>query len=157
MPPGSGKGRIPVFRRREGRQDAQDHELEVDFRLENDIESIATLVPSFLQHPDDESTRKALSSALEVLDDHTASADSYSNFKAAWVRFAIPGSSVIGATSDHSPGEDVPGPEFAAQVTLVKAAKNAIGDSTTETLAALQKASDDLADADRRAGEREPQ
>jgi len=141
-----------VLRRRERRQDAQDQELEVDFHLESDIESIATLVLSFLQRPDDESTRKALSSELEVLDDQTASADSYSNFKAVWVRLAIPGSSVIGATSDYSPGEDVPGPEFAAQVTLVKAAKNAIRDSTTETLAALQKASDDLADADRRAG-----
>ena len=141
-----------MLRRRERRQDAQDQELEVDFHLESDIESIATLVLSFLQRPDDESTRKALSSELEVLDDQTASADSYSNFKAVWVRLAIPGSSVIGATSDYSPGEDVPGPEFAAQVTLVKAAKNAIGDSTTETLAALQKASDDLADADRRAG-----
>ena len=126
--------------------------MEVDFHLESDIESIATLVLSFLQRPDDESTRKALSSELEVLDDQTASADSYSNFKAVWVRLAIPGSSVIGATSDYSPGEDVPSPEFAAQVTLVKAAKNAIRDSTTETLAALQKASDDLADADRRAG-----
>ena len=146
-----------MFRRREGRQDAQDQELEVDFHLESDIERIATLVLSFLQHPDDESTRKALSSELAVLDEHTASADSYSNFKAVWVRLAIPGSSVIGATSDYSPGEDVPGPEFAAQVTLVKAAKNAIRGSTAETLAALQQASDDLADADRRAGEREPQ
>jgi len=141
-----------VFRRREGRQDAQDQELEVDFHLESDIERIATLVLSFLQHPDDESTRKALSSELAVLDEHTASADSYSNFKAVWVRIAIPGSSVIGATSDYSPGEDVPSPEF-----TVKAAKNAIRGSTAETLAALQQASDDLADADRRAGEREPQ
>jgi hypothetical protein len=146
-----------VFRRRGRRQDAQDQELEVDFHLESDIESIATLVLSFLQRPDDESTRMALSSELEVLDDQTASADSYSNFKAAWVKLAMPGSSVIGATSDYSPGEDVPSPEFATQVALVKAAKNAVRNATTETLGALQKASDDLADVHRRAGEREPQ
>jgi len=143
-----------VFRRGGRRQDAPDQELEVDFHLESDIESIATLVLSFLQRPNDESTRKALSSELEVLDDHTASADSYSNFKAVWVRLARPGSSVIGATSDCSPGEDVPSPEFAAQLNLVKAAKNAIRDATPDTLAELQITSDDLADVHRRAGER---
>ena len=146
-----------MFRRRGGRQAAQDQELEVDFHLESDIERIATLVLAFLQRPDDESTRKALSSELDVLGDQTASADSYSNFKAVWTRFAIPGSSVIGATSDYSPGEDVPSLEFAAQVTLVKAARDAIGDTSADTLAALQQASDGLADFNRRAGEQEPQ
>ena len=146
-----------MFRRRGRSRDAQDQELAVDFHLESDIERIATLVLSFLQRPNDESTRKALSSELEVLDDQTASADSYSRFKSVWLRLGRPGSSVIGATSDYSPGEDVPSPEFAAQVTLVKVAKDAIGDTTSGRLAALQQASDDLVDVHRRAPEPEPQ
>jgi len=69
------------------------------------------------------------------------------------VRYQVPGSPLIGATCDTSTGEDVPGAEFEAQVALVKAARNAVRDTTAEAQSALHRANDELAEVrDREAG-----
>ena len=81
---------------------------------------------------------------LEKFDDQTARADAYSNFRSVLVRYRVPRSRLIGATSDTSIREDVPGAEFRAQVALVKAARNAIRDTTAEAQSALQRANDEL-------------
>jgi hypothetical protein len=81
---------------------------------------------------------------LEKFDDQTARADAYSNFKAVLVRYQVPRSWVIGATSDTSAAEAVPSAEFKAQVALVKAAKNVIRDTTAEAQSALQRANDEV-------------
>jgi hypothetical protein len=87
---------------------------------------------------------------LDKLDDQTARADAYSNFRSVLVRYQVPRSWVIGATSDTSTAEDVPSAEFKAQVALVKAAKNATRDTTAEAQSALQRANDELAEVRRR-------
>jgi len=89
-------------------------------------------VGGYLRSSQDEATRQALLAELEKLDDQTARADAYSNFRSALVRYQVPRSWVIGATSDTSTAQDVPSAEFKAQVALVKAAKNAIRDTTAE-------------------------
>ena len=86
---------------------------------------------------------------LEKLDDQTARADAYSNFRSVLVRYQVPRSWVMGATSDTSTGEDVPGAVFRAQVALVQAARNAIRDTTAEAQSALQRANDELAEVRR--------
>jgi hypothetical protein len=86
---------------------------------------------------------------LEKFDDQTARADAYSNFKAVLVRYQVPRSWVIGATSDTSAAEAVPSAEFKAQVALVKAAKNVIRDTTAEAQSALQRANDELTEVRR--------
>ena len=46
-------------------------------------------------------------------------------------------------------GQDVPSAEFKAQVAPVKAARNAIRDTTAEAQSALQRANDELAEVRR--------
>lgn len=124
--------------------------MAVDARLEDRIRGIEGLVGGYLRSPQDEATRQALLAELEKLDDQTARADAYSDLKAVTVRYQVPRSELIGATSDTSTGEDVPGAEFKAQVALVKAAKDAIRNPTTEAQSALRRASDELAEVRRR-------
>ena len=124
--------------------------MAVDVQLEDHIREIEGLVGGYLRSPQDEAARQALVAELEKLDDQTARADAYGNFRAVLGRYQVPRSWVMGATSDASIGEDVPGAEFRAQVALVKAARNAIRDTTAEAQSALQRASDELAEVRRR-------
>ncbi len=124
--------------------------MAVDVQIEDHIRTIEGLVGGYLRSPQDEATRQALLAELERLDDQSARADAYSNFKAVLVRYQVPRSPVMGATSDTSAGEDVPSAEFEAQVALVNAARNAIRDTTAEAQSALQRANDELAEVRRR-------
>jgi hypothetical protein len=126
-----------------------DQVMAVDVRLEDSIRGIEGLVGGYLHSPQDEATRQALLAELEKLDDQTARADAYKDLRAVAVRYQVPRSELIGATSDTSTGEDVPGAEFKAQVALVKAAKEAIRNPTTEARSALRRASDELAEVRR--------
>jgi hypothetical protein len=144
-------GRARGFRRRSRKGLlSQDQAMAVDVQLEDDIHRIEGLVDGYLRSPQDEATSQALLAELEKLDDQTARADAYSNFRSVLVRYQVPRSWVTGATSDTSTGEDVPSAEFHAQVALVKAAKDAIRDPTAEAQSALQRANDELAEVRRR-------
>jgi len=141
---------MPGFGRRKRGGAGQDQVMTVDVQLEDHIRTIEGLVGGYLRSPQDEATRQALLAELEEFDDQTARADAYSDFRAVLVRYQVPRSPLIGATSDTSIGEDVPGAEFKAQVALVKAAKDAIGDPTAEAQSALRRANDELAEVRRR-------
>lgn len=129
---------------------SQDQVMAVDVQLENHIRKIEDLVGGYVRSPRDEATHQALLAELEKFDDQTARADTYSNSRAVLVRYQVPRSWLIGATSDTSIGEDVPSAEFKAQVALVNAAKNAIRDTTVEAQSALRRANDELAEVRRR-------
>ncbi|HYB17000.1 MAG TPA: hypothetical protein VEF71_16200 [Streptosporangiaceae bacterium] len=124
--------------------------MAVDVQLEDHIRKIEDLVSGYLRSSQDEATRQALMAELERFDDQTARADAYSNFRSVLVRYQVPRSWLIGASSDTSIGEDVPSAEFKAQVALVKAAKDAIRDTTAEAQSVLQRAVDELAEVRRR-------
>jgi len=138
------------FGRRKRGGAGQDQVMAVDVQLDDHIRTIEGLVGGYLRNPQDEATRQALVAELEEFDDQTARADAYSNFRAVLVRYQVPRSPLIGATSDTSIGEDVPGAEFKAQVALVKAARNAIRDTTAEAQSALRRANDELTEIRRR-------
>ena len=137
---------MPGFGRRKRGGASQDQVMAVDVQLEDHIRKIEGLVGGYLRSPQDEPTRQALVAELEKFDDQTARADAYSNLRSVLVRYQVPRSWLIGATSDTSIGEDVPGAEFKAQAALVKAAKNAVRDTTAAAQSALQKANDELAE-----------
>ena len=137
------------FGRRKRDGASQDQVMAVDVQLADHIREIEGLVAGYLRSPQDEATRQALSAELDELDDQTARADAYGNSRSVLVRYQVPRSWVIGAASDTSTAEDVPGAEFEAQVALVKAAKNAIRDTTAEAQSALQRANDELAEVRR--------
>ena len=137
---------MPGFGRRKRSGASQDELIAVDVQLEDHIREIEDLVGGYLRNPQDQATRYALAAELDKLNDQTARADAYSNFRSVLVRYQVPRSWLIGATSDTSIGEDVPGAEFKAQVVLVKAAKDAICNTTAEAQSALQRANDELAE-----------
>ncbi len=141
---------MPEFGRRKRGGASQDQVMAVDVQLEEHIRKIEGLVGGYLRSPQDEATRQALLAELEKFDDQTARADAYSNFRSVLVRYQVPRSWLTGATSDTSIGEDVPSAEFKAQVALVKAARNAVRDTTARTQSALQRANDELAEVRRR-------
>jgi hypothetical protein len=118
----------------------QDVGVDVDLTLERDVSTVVQAVESYLQKPN-ESLRKDLLTALETLDEQLAQGDAY---HPQW-RLATLGSSVVGATSASSMGEELPATEFQAQVALVKAAKNAVTRLTPDTLADLRAARKTLA------------
>lgn len=138
------------FARRKRGGASHDQVMAVDVQLEDHIRKIESLVGGYMRSPQDEATRQALLAELEKLDDQTARADAYSNFRSVLVRYQVPRSWVTGATSDTSTAEDVPSAEFIAQVALVKAARNAIRDTTAEAQSALRRANDELAEVRRR-------
>ena len=129
---------------------SQDQVMAIDVQLEDHIREIEGRVGGYLRSPQDQAARQALLAELDKLDDQTARADAYGNFKAVLVRYQVPRSPVIGATSAASTAQDVPSAEFKAQVALVKAARNAIRDPTAEAQSALQRAHDELAEVRRR-------
>jgi Arc/MetJ-type ribon-helix-helix transcriptional regulator len=142
---------MPGFGRQERGGVGQDQVMAVDVQLEDHIRKIEGLVGDYLRSPQDEAIRQTLVAELEKLDDQTARAHAHNNIKLLLTRYQLPQRSLlIGATSDVSIGEDVPSPEFQAQVALVKAARNAIRDTTAEAQSALQSANDELAEVRRR-------
>jgi hypothetical protein len=130
-----------VFGRRAKGQPQDEQEVDVDVTLERDISAVEQAVENYLQNPDD-SLRKDLLAALEELDAQLADGDAYH----AQVRIVAPESSVVGATSNSSVGEELPATEFQAQVALVRAAKNAVTRLTPDSLADLRAASEALAE-----------
>jgi hypothetical protein len=137
---------VPGFGRRKRGGASQNQVMAVDVQLEDRVRKIEDLVGGYLRSPQDQAARQALMAELERLDDQTARADAYSNLRSVLVRYQVPRSWLIGATSDTSIGEDVSGAEFKAQVALVKAAKDAVRDTTAEAQSALQRAVDELAE-----------
>jgi hypothetical protein len=81
--------------------------MAVDVQLEDHIRTIEGLVGGYLRSPQDEAVRRALVAELEKFDDQTARADAYTDFRSVLVRYQVPRSWLIGATSDTSIGEDV--------------------------------------------------
>ncbi len=131
---------MPGFGRWKRGGASQDQVMAVDVQLEDHIRNIEGLVDGYLRTSRDEAMRQALVAELEKLDDQTARADAYSDLKAVLVRYQVPRSLLIGATCDTSIREDVPSAEFKAQMALVKAARNAIRNTTAEAQSVLQKA-----------------
>lgn len=128
-----------------GTPDQEDDELvrdvDVDRVLETDIRSVENVVERYLTTSTDE-LREKLLAELERLDDWVALGDAY------LARFSLPGalqSQVIGATTLSPVAEEVPSPEFEAQIALVKAAKQEVLRHTPETLAELRAAAEELA------------
>ena|ERR1700722_8539990 len=130
-----------MFRRRDKGQPHHEEKVDVDVDLEQDISTVEQAVDNYLQNTN-EGLRKDLLTALEKLDEQLAEGDDY---HARW-RLATLGSSVVGATSTSSMGEELPATEFQAQVALVKAAKNAVTRLTPDTLSDLQAANQALAE-----------
>lgn len=131
-----------MFGRRSKRKSDGEQRVDIDVALEQDISMVEQAVDSYLQSPTD-NIRAELLAALEGLDDQTDQGDTYQARLS--YPFLGPRSSVVGATSDSSMGEELPSTEFQAQIALVKAAKNAVTRLTPDTLADLRAASDALA------------
>ena len=104
--------------------------------------AVEQAVDSFLQNPN-ESLRRDLLTALEELDDQLAQGDAYH----ARLRMFTGQSTIVGATSATSVGQELPATEFQAQVAPVKAAKNAVVRLTPDTLADVRAASDAVAES----------
>jgi hypothetical protein len=104
-----------MFRRRAKGQpeDEPDVEVNVDLLLEHDITMVEQAVDSHLQSPN-ESLRKELLAALEALHNQLARGDAYNG--SVWT--ARQSSSVLGATSIGSLGEELPATEFQASSAL---------------------------------------
>jgi hypothetical protein len=126
-------------RRAKGQPDQE--EVDVDLDLEADISAVERAVENYLQNPN-EGIRKELLAALEELDAQLAQGDDYRGRLV--YPFAAPESSIVGATSANSPGQEIPAAEFQAQVELVKAAKKAVVQLTPETLADSRAAGEAL-------------
>jgi hypothetical protein len=117
-----------------------DQEVDVDRVLETDIWGVEQAVDNYLENSTDASAQD-LMAALECLDDRLTLCDAYH----ARFRMLQTSSRVVGATSLNPIAEDIPGPEFLAQVALVKAAKQEVLHRTTETSADLRAAADAVA------------
>jgi hypothetical protein len=129
--------------RRAKGQPGHEEEVDVDLDLERDIAVVEQAVESYLQNPN-EGLRKDLLSALEELDAQLAQGDDYRGRLV--YPFAAPETSIVGATSPSSAGQEIPAAEFQAQVALVKAAKKAVTRLTPENLANLRAVRDALAE-----------
>ena len=68
---------------------SQDQVMAVDVQLEDHIGKIEGLVSGYLRSPQDEATRQALLAELDKLDDQTARADAYGNFRSVLVRYQV--------------------------------------------------------------------
>ena len=117
-------------------------EVDVDLTLEIDISGVVKAVDEYLDTPTDR-LRNGLLTELEKLDAQTDLSDAYHGR----LDFPLgpPQSWVVGATNDVPEAEDIPAPEFEAQVALVKTAKIEVTRPTPETLADLRDARQALA------------
>jgi hypothetical protein len=127
---------------RSKRRPGHEEEIAVDVTLEEDVSAVVRSVDAFLKSPN-ESLRRDLLASLEELDAQIAQGDDYHSRLV--FPYASPESTVVGATSSGSIGEDMPSDEFQAQVALVKAAKSAVTGLTPDTLAGLRAAREALA------------
>jgi hypothetical protein len=134
-----------MFGRRAKNQDQQadqentdepEQEVDVDRVLEDDICAVEEAVDRYLANVTDE-LRQELLSTLESLDEQTALGDAFHGRRG--VPFQL-SPSVVGATSYSPIAEEVSSPEFQAQITLVKAAKEEVLRPSPETLAELSSA-----------------
>jgi hypothetical protein len=114
-------------------------EVDVDRVLETDICAVEQAVDNYLENSTD-ALGQDLMAALEYLDDRLALCDAYH----ARFRMLQTSSRVVGATSLNPIAEDIPSPEFQAQVALVKAAKQEVLRRTDETLSDLKAAASAL-------------
>jgi hypothetical protein len=117
-------------------RDQPEQEVDVDRVLEDDICAVEEAVDRYLGNVTDE-LRQELLSTLESLDEQTALGDAFHGRRG--VPFQL-SPSVVGATSYSPIAEEVPSPEFEAQVALVKAAKQEVLRHSPETLAELSSA-----------------
>ncbi len=123
----------------------QDDEVSVDATLELALGTVEEAIDAYLLDPSS-SPRTQLLAALESLDQLIDSSDAYesSTLGSAAFGYSTKGS-VIGETSLGSAAEEVPGAEWRAQTALIKAAKEELRASSSETLTALRAASQALA------------
>jgi hypothetical protein len=118
------------------RREPDERDIDVSHELEEELKQVEQAVDEFLGTLGD-SARKALLASLDHVDELSQASDSYMQ------RFVVPypfTSSIVGATSLNPIAEKVPGTVFEAQVDLVKAAKQALTRTTTESLADLRSA-----------------
>jgi hypothetical protein len=120
-----------------------EQEMPVEIHLENDVATVEHAVEAYLENSTD-GQRKDLLAALERLDDQITLSDAY---ESRWRSIYAVGTShtVVGETGPNSIAEEVPSPEFSAQVALVKAAKEEVRGPSPQTLADLRTASAALA------------
>jgi hypothetical protein len=134
-----------MFGRHHDKGAPQEAEAQVEVHLEWDIEAVRRAVIAFLQSPGDGS-RRSLLAALERLDNQIDLGDTYARSIVDPSLFGqAPEGAVVGETSSHSTAQEVPGAVLRAQVTLVRAAKDAIRDLNPGTLGDLRTASASLA------------
>ncbi len=130
-----------MFGRHGKQRTAEEQDLAVDAHLEQDLWAAEQSILSYLADPG-ESRRQDLLSALERLDDQIDLSDAYdSNIVGSGAIGLATKFSVIGETSSYPISEEVPSAEFQAQQVLIKAAKGAVSQPGSETLAALRTAS----------------
>ena len=136
-----------MFGRHKKNADGGDERMAVDATLEGDIARVEQSVAHYLGDPTDES-RQLLLAALEGLDAQTEQSDAYgeSVIGSGALGYASKGE-VLGETSIDSVVDEVTSAELAAQLDLVKAAKEEVRGPTPATFAALQSASAALAGA----------
>jgi hypothetical protein len=117
--------------------------IDVDAELENAIERVRQAAATYLVQPSTE-PRNNLLAELERLDEQINRGDEYTTkpFASGFVGYLS--NPAIGATTDHSVGEDVPDDLFQAQIELVKAAKEEVRLTTRETLRDLRTAAEAL-------------
>jgi hypothetical protein len=113
-----------------------ERDIDVSHDLEEELSQVEQAVDDFLG-TFGESARDKLLAALDRVDELSQASDAYMQ------RFVVPypfTSSAVGATSLSPIIEKVPGTIFEAQIDLVKAAKQALTNTTAESLADLRSA-----------------
>jgi hypothetical protein len=117
----------------------------VDVALEQDIGDAERAIEVYLHSPNDGS-RHGLLLVLERLDRQIDLGDAYEStvVGSGALGYSTKGS-VVGETSSTSAAEDIPGLELHLQTELIKAAKKEVTGPTSDTLAALRSASQELA------------
>lgn len=121
-----------------------DAEVQVDRALADALADVERAVDAYLgvQTPE---LRQTLVDALGRLDTQTAESDAWIagvTNTAAWG--ANPKGQVIGETNATPIAEDVSGPEFTAQIGLVRAAKQLVSEPDAQNLAVLGAARETL-------------
>ena len=136
----SGRRIVAMFGRHERQLPAKEQEVAVDVNLEQDIGAAERSIQSYLATPG-ENQRKDLLAVLERLDRQIDLSDSYdSSIIGSGALGLATKFSVIGETSSSPVVDQVPPAEFQAQVTLVKAAKRAVNQPSSEATTALHAA-----------------
>lgn len=135
-----------MFGRHKKKGDGAAAVISVDVALEGDIAQVEQSVADYLRNPTDGS-RQLLLAGLERLDAQTDQSDAFgqSVIGSGALGYASKGE-VLGETGLDPVVDDVPSAELAAQLDLVKAAKNEVRGPTPDTFAGLQSAHRALGD-----------